>query len=77
VDRALAPTATTRSGGRLVPYRDTAGYRIRRRVLARAQGRARTRLLQAHHEEYRRYYEEEKELAYRELSDEDKTALSP
>jgi hypothetical protein len=58
-------------------YRDTDRYRIIRRVLSRAQGRARTRLLRAHHEEYRAYYEEEKRLAYEQLSEADKTALEP
>jgi hypothetical protein len=32
--------------------------------------------MQAHPDEYHRYYVEEKELAYRELSDDDKQTLS-
>lgn len=56
-------------------YRRTERYRIIRRVLSRAQGRARTRLMQAHADEYRRYYVEEKELAYRDLSDGDRATL--
>jgi hypothetical protein len=60
-----------------VTYRRTERYQIIRRVLSRAQGRARTRLMQAHPEEYHRYYAEEKELAYRELSDDDRQTLAP
>jgi len=60
-----------------VTYRRSARYRVIRRVLSRAQGRARTRLMQAHADEYHRYYAEEKELAYRELSDQDRQTLAP
>lgn len=56
-------------------YRRTARYQVIRRVLSRAQGRARTRLMQAHEDEYHRYYAEEKELAYRELPAEDRETL--
>lgn len=56
-------------------YRRTARYQVIRRVLSRAQGRARTRLMQAHADEYHRYYDEEKALAYRDLSAEDRATL--
>ena len=59
------------------PQRDAAAVRraIRRRVLARAPGRARPRLAELHRDEFSRLYVEEKAHAYAELSDEDRRTL--